>query len=464
MARTTIAGHSPEMTGSAADSTTRSGPRPRPAARRIALLAYGTRGDIQPVLVVGDELRRRGHSVAMTVNVNSVEWAERSGLEIVPMPPDAEAFLKSSEGRHMLSDGRLVAFSRELSKIETAANDEMTRACVKCCRGADLVVSTVMSVLRGTAIVERSGAAHGLLLTMPMAPTSEYAQIHGPFRRAPFGFVNRLSHRLMLDLWWKNFATAQARLRDTLALPPNSERPRVELGRSVGVYSEVLAPRPRDWRPDQVVTGFTVLTPELRARLGEDRVPDDLEAFLAAGDPPIFFGFGSLPVLDPEKLLADVARVTADRGLRGLVGAGWTDYGDPRGLPSHLHVTGAFNHDAVLPRCRAAVHHGGAGTTAAALRANLPTVVVSVFADQPFWGWRVEQTRTGATFPFQKFDARTLGRALDRALRPEAAQRAREFGAQLRAENGAEAAADVIEGWLPEARSGHERSAGALSA
>jgi sterol 3beta-glucosyltransferase len=180
------------------------------------------------------------------------------------------------------------------------------------------------------------------------------------------------------------------------------------------------------------------VSPALRAGLGEAEVPPDLDAWLADGPPPVFFGFGSMPVLDPARMLAHLAGITASRGIRGLVGAGSTDYGVPAAeLPGHLHLTPpVVDHDQVLPRCRAAVHHGGSSTTAAVLRAGLPSVVASVFFDQPFWGWRVARTGVGVTVPFRALTPARLGQALDRVLDDGYVARARELGSAIRREDG----------------------------
>lgn len=416
---------------------------------RIAILTYGTRGDVQPVLSIGDALRRRGHSVALTVNENLAAWAERSGLEIFPMPPDTEAILKSTEGRQLLADGRAAAFARFVASFERSANEEMTRACLRCVEGADIVVSNVMTLLRGCAIAEASRLPHGCLMTMPLQPTSEYAMLLAPIRRFPFRSLNRMSFRLGYQLWWRSNAEVQADTRALLGLPPDPSRPLFETLPSVGIYSTALKPRPSDWDERHAIAGFTRLRPELREKLGERTPPERLEAWLDAGEPPVYFGLGSMPALDPSSLLPDIALVTERLGLRAIVGAGWSDYGREE-VPEHVFVASAFDHDRYLPLCRAAVHHGGAGTTAAALRAGLPSLVLSVKADQPFWGWRVTEAGVGATLPFRKLSVGAMRRALERILQPGVAARAAELGARLRTEQGEEVAADTIEKWLRE--------------
>jgi UDP:flavonoid glycosyltransferase YjiC (YdhE family) len=275
-----------------------------------------------------------------------------------------------------------------------------------------------------------------------------------PVRRFPLRALNRLSGDLMLGIWWKSFADMYKETRVSLGLSPSREMPNMKGVPSVSIYSQALLPDDSDGAAQNVVTGFAQLSAELRAKLGEGQVPADLLEWIAAGDAPVFFGFGSMPVREPKLLVEMVAEITARRGWRALIGAGWSDF-DRSDLPANVHIAPAFDHDSVLPLCRAAVHHGGAGTTAAALRAGLPSLIVSCFADQPFWGWRLTQLGVGATFPFQRLSAARLDAGLQRILAPELALRAKALGARLRAAPGARNAADVIEGWLDASDSVH---------
>jgi UDP:flavonoid glycosyltransferase YjiC (YdhE family) len=188
---------------------------------------------------------------------------------------------------------------------------------------------------------------------------------------------------------------------------------------------------------------------DLRAALGESELPADLDEWLTAGEPPVYFGFGSLPVPNPRGLLDDIVAVAGQLGVRALVAAGWTDYGAAPGkLADNVFLAGAdLNHDEVLPRCTAAVHHGGSGTTAAVTRAGIPSVVVSLFLDQPFWAWRLSRLGLGVALPYRSLNRTRLIRAMREALTPPYVARARAVGNQLRTENGAEQAADVIDRW-----------------
>jgi UDP:flavonoid glycosyltransferase YjiC (YdhE family) len=240
-----------------------------------------------------------------------------------------------------------------------------------------------------------------------------------------------------------------APVREELGLPgvstPALRRHRERRGLSVQAYDAALVPRLRSTEHEPLV-GFLTLDRELRAALVETGVDGNLDAWLAAGEPPVFFGFGSMPVRNPAATVMTITEVASRVGIRALVSAGWgrlaaLDPGDPS-----VTVVGALDHDAVLPRCRAAVHHGGAGTTAASLEAGLPTVVCSVFADQPFWGARIVDLRVGAHLRFQDLSAETLEAVVRTAVADDTRDRACMLGERLRSSHGAAArAADAIE-------------------
>lgn len=412
---------------------------------RVAILAYGSRGDIQPMVALGDELRRRGHSVVLTVNEDLAEWAGRAGVDVVPMKPDMGAFLRSDTAKDNMARGRVLALLKALSMAERRANRSIIDACVTASEGADLVISSVMTVYRGECLARAFGVPHRTASLYPVLEAGNQASFVSPVRDLRFGWLNRASWRLLdLGHWLDNKPNIDE-MCDVLGIARFRRRPRVEHTPSVELYSADVAPRPVEWHQRHEIVGWQTLSPDLRARLGED-VPAGLTAWLDAGTAPIFFGFGSTPVADPRSMLRDIARLTAERGVRGLVCAGWSDFGDDGDvLPDHLYIANSFDFDAVLPRCRAAVHHGGSGTTAAVLRAGLPSVVAGVLADQAYWAWRVEQLGAGVRLPFREITTDRLGAAVDAAL--ERGARAAELGARLSAGDANSAAADVVERW-----------------
>jgi sterol 3beta-glucosyltransferase len=404
-------------------------------------LTLGTRGDIQPMAVVADELQRRGHGVTMAVPIDHSDWATQAGIDVVPFDFDVGAFARSPDGEKFLATGRILAYLRELSRWEARANDSMIDACVKAADGADVIVATTFTAYRAQCLSAASGVPVGNVLLQPLFPTGEYAANVLPIRDLRAPVFNRLSYRL---LGWRGHREQIDTMCDRLGIPRLRRRPRVELGRGIGLYSDAVVPRAGDLPQHHQQVGWPLMPAALRTLLGEATNPK-LEEWLDAGAAPVYFGFGSMPVPDPATALADISRVASERGLRALVGAGWSDF-DPSALPDHVFVAGAFDHDSVLPRCVAAVHHGGAGTTAAVLRAGIPSVVASVMGDQPFWGWRLQELGLGTTLPFRKMDAKSLGWHLDTALALDPSPLA-DVKRRIAGERAVKAACDTIESW-----------------
>lgn len=216
-------------------------------------------------------------------------------------------------------------------------------------------------------------------------------------------------------------------------------------------YSQVLCPPPAGWPATLHPTGPLRPGPELRAQLGETGIPPQLETWLGAGPPPVLLGFGSMPVLDKDAMLRIVRTSLSTLGVRGILAAGWSELSeDDRDGDETLVVVDDVDHQSLLPRCRATVHHGGAGTVAASVGAGIPTLVCSVFADQPFWGARCRRLGVGDAFPFAKLDARRLTRGLETVLASEVSKRAREVADQMAEEgDGAKAALVYLEDQAP---------------
>jgi sterol 3beta-glucosyltransferase len=412
---------------------------------RIAVLCYGTRGDIQPFLSLGDELVRRGHSVVLTANKNLAGWAARSGLPIIASEPDMEAWFKRPSTQRAAARGQTLSILRSIVAAQREAWMDMMRACSEACAGADLVVSSVLSVYLAMSLVESSRAVHVTACTMPLHPTRSWTNLSWPVRDFGVAQLNRLTHAVGIELGWLLARSDVQDARSLLGLAPLARRPRWEELPSVHLYSPSLCERPSDWDAKHEIVGACSLSSAQRLRLGEDALPAALESWLDAGDPPLFFGFSSMPIPDPASLVRDIAVVTRQRGLRALIVAGWSDYQALPSWPAHVFVAPVLDYDAVLSRCCAAVHHGGSGTTWATLRAGLPTLITSMIADQPFWGWRVQQLGVGETMPFSQLTRRRLARALDTLLAEPTRHRARELATRLSAEHGAARAADALE-------------------
>ena len=428
---------------------------------RIALVTSGTRGDAQPMVVLARELERRGHDTVLGVSPNLVGFCGRAGLSALPLGIDTQAFMESPEGTAWLASGNAGAFMKAMAAAAKPQIDQTNAEVLAVAREADVLVA---GLLTEDIVLSAAEAARVPLVTLHSAPvrrTSAYASPLVTTRALP-GPLNRATGALFEHLWWNGARAEAAAMRTVVGLPADRRRTVRKLAAAgateLQVYSPSLVPGlERDYGPHRPLVGFLTPDSDLRDSLGETGVEPGLDAWLAAGDPPVYFGFGSMPVTEPGAALAMISRVTEVLGVRALVSAGWGRLGveaaEPGAVGPHVRGAGALDHEAVLPRCRAAVHHGGAGTTAAAVAAGVPSVVCSVFADQPFWGTRLERLGAGAHLRFAALDEPSLIAALRRALAPAVVTRAADLGRQLRAEpTAAVLAADLVEAAVPGTR------------
>lgn len=191
------------------------------------------------------------------------------------------------------------------------------------------------------------------------------------------------------------------------------------------LYSPSLAPHYPDWGDHIEIVGST-----LPPALSNVTLPTSLLDFVADGEAPVFLGFGSMMFKNPEEITRMMVKALNVTGQRGIIQKGWAGLGSlPEGLPDSVYqLTEFVPHDVLFPLCKAAMHHGGCGTTQAALKARIPAIVVPVFTDQRYWAERVNITGVGASVPYAEFTAETLAAGIDYALREEVRERARVMG------------------------------------
>ncbi len=425
----------------------------------------GSRGDVQPALAVGLELQRRGHEVVTGVAPNLVPLAERLGLAPVPLGIDSAALLGSDLVRRDMRSAHPVRRVRALRAVASAGWDELRTgllALLDDVGGADTVVTGLLGQEVAAAVAESRGLGMAALHYCPVRANRVVSPVSGLRGPGPTRAAWALGERVRWDLTRR----AENDQRGELGLG----RTRVHLPtrlRDAGVvevqaYDAALVPGLADeWGPRRPLTGFLALDDAARARLGEagsgagphGGLDAGLDVWLDDGDPPVYVGFGSMPVADPPALLAAVDDACAELGVRALVSAGWNDFsaaGDPGASvdEKRVRVVGAVDHAAVLPRCRAAVHHGGAGTTGAVLRAGLPAVVGWYSADQPMWGDLLRGAGVGVARRASTLtQPGVLAGALSEVLDDATAARAAALGAGLvPADRAVTAAADAVEG------------------
>ncbi len=305
----------------------------------------------------------------------------------------------------------------------------------------------------GPSAAEAAGARSALSFLAPMLPSSEFASPAFPVSSFGLPFLNTLSHDLASWGWWSIHKQGVNQARQRWGLPPLGASPTTGYLKKGGLalmgFSPSLFPRPADWNPGSVVTGAWELPSGSRGSESQDAEDPGFLAWLEDGAPPVFFGFGSMPVPDHEGFMEMAASLCEELGLRALIGPGWNDLDMAAcDLPDNLAVVEKADHAWLFPQCAAVVHHGGAGTTQAALRAGVASVVCPFFADQPFWAKRVAALGAGTRLPFRKMDYPGLRGALLDALSEKTQARAAALGLAMRQEQGCDRAVDALEAWM----------------
>jgi sterol 3beta-glucosyltransferase len=418
---------------------------------RIAMVANGSRGDAQPLLVLGDQLRRRGHQVVLGVSPNLVTFGEKAGLTTYPVGPDSQQFLESAEGRQWLANGNATALTQALGKVVRDNAAQFNADTLRVCDGADLIVAGSLAEHRAACIAQARDVPLVCLHYAPMRPTGAYPNLLITTARLPRR-RNLATHSRFQRLYWRSMAADINNFRANLGLPPVHTPTAIRLAAArtleLQAYHRALVPDLTDYPAHRPLVGFLTSDEDLRRRLGELDVDPALDAWLTTDDPPVFVGFGSMPILDPAAALTMITATAQRLGVRILIGAGWSRFDPPPGATERVRVAaGVLNYDRILPRCRAAVHHGGSGTVAAGVAAGIPTFVCSLVADNPFWGARVEQLGIGVHERFADLTPDRFEAGLRRALHPRVITRARETGMALRADTDVAArAAELITG------------------
>lgn len=393
----------------------------------------GSRGDVQPGLAVALELQAAGHEVAVGVAPNLVPMAARLGLSPLAVGTDSHDLLGSPLVRRDMRSSNPVRRYGALRAVATAGWDSLCSGLLELSEGADTVVTGLLGQEVGSAVAERRDIGFAALHYCPVranavVPLASLGAGSATVRRATWALGERTR--------WQLTRAAENRLRTSLGLRPAAvhlpgrlhERGALE----IQAYDAALVPGlAEEWPRRRPLVGFLGLDARARGLLddADPRTDAELDRWLDAGEPPVYVGFGSMPVSDPGRLVGAVEEACRDLGLRAVVSSGWNDFSVRSG--ERVRIVGAVDHAVVLPRCRAAVHHGGAGTVAATLRAGLPSVVGWYSADQPVWGRLLTDLGVASSLPAAGLDRHALRAALERVLDDETRRRARLLGASL---------------------------------
>ena len=416
--------------------------------KHIAILAHGSRGDVQPYVALGDGLRKAGYAVRVAAPEQFRSFILEYGLEFAPLAGDPR-LLMTEAVKKAGSQGNFLRSTQVILKYAAPIALQVLRDAESACQGTDVIVHSLLMTQVGHQIARQAGIPDfSALVFAVFNPTGSFPNPGFPDLR--WGPYNRLTHHLFTQLFSKGGRLSYnwlLRLRHT-HLPPllpwpfgnSKKRPTPVL---YG-FSPHVIPRPVEWTEDVHVTGFWFLpSPALW------QPPSALLDFLASGPPPVFIGFGSVISSRALRLTEIVLKALAQTGQRGVLLSGWG--GLTRvSLPQDVFMIESAPFDWLFPKMKAAVIHGGIGTTAASLQAGIPTLVVPFTADQFFWGDRVSRLGVGPEpIPHRKLNAENLAGAIREMLEDEGMrQRASALGECLRSEDGVANAIRIIKKYL----------------
>lgn len=367
---------------------------------RVLLSVVGTRGDVQPVIALAVEVRALGHEVRLCVPPNFIDWARRLGFSATPVGIEMRA-----------PRGGATAPPRPLPDLIADQFDSVGPAA----KGCDVILGANAHQYAARSIAEVLGIPYLNALYAPTALPND-----------------------------DNTRSWNARALERV----NTNRARLDLEPIEDVLRHIVTDHP--WLATDPMLDPSPSSPGMViVQTGAWILPDssplssELETFLDAGTPPVYFGFGSMPVAaSTSRTLIDAARAA---GRRAIVSEGWAELALTDQAGDCISV-GDVNQQALFPRVAAVVHHGGAGTTVAAARAGAPQVVVPMFSDQPYWASRVRALGIGTSIPIAELTTGLLAAALRDASEPAIAERAHSVAGQIAVDGAAIAARRLVGG------------------
>ncbi len=413
---------------------------------RITIFTAGSRGDIQPCLVLGQGLQRAGHDVLLATPENFADFVQEYGLRFHPLRGDVQQIMASETGRDFMESGSSnpLKSMRTMRRLLGPVAIQMAEDALAACGEADALISLAVFAPFGKTIAEIRDIPLINVEPTPLLPTRAFPAAGWPVQRNLGGLHNRLSGHAMLYAIWQWYRLFVNEFRRRYGLPPFNGASFFRILNStplLGAYSPAVIPHPLDWPASAHVTGYWFPEPQ-----SEWIPPSELIEFLDSGDPPVYVGYGSMAGDDAEQSASIVLEALAASHQRGILLTGWGGM-KTLSVPDSVFVLDSAPHSWLFPRMAAVVHHGGAGTTAEGLRAGVPTVIVPFIVDQPFWGNRVHGLGVGPMpIPHKKLTAEKLAQAIDTACTDaEMRLRAAALGNVIRAEDGVGNAVGIID-------------------
>jgi sterol 3beta-glucosyltransferase len=405
----------------------------------IVIFTIGTQGDIRPCVALGQGLQSNGYTVRIATSLNFAEMVRQAGLEFYPLTADFQSMLESN--RTITDQGlNLRAMARIFRDRYADWATNWVYEGLAASEGAGLLIGVSNSTLLAKALSEALGIPFAIARLQPLTPSRLLPPmvLSGSRSKLP-GVLSLAAHHLLFQMVWgvmrpaiNDVVRPQLGLRKYSRLGPYLFQSELHAAKVINGFSRHVLPRPADWPSSSLVTGYWFLDEP------QWRPPEALHEFLAAGPKPVYVGFGSMVSSNATGFTEVVLDAVKKSGQRAVLATGWGGL-DREGIGQNDQVFFVRHapHDWLFPRVCTAVHHGGAGTTAAAVRAGIPSVIVPFYGDQPFWARCLN--RAGVAPPAldrKGLSVDALAEALTAAQQPAMRQKAFELGCAVQAEDG----------------------------
>ncbi len=415
---------------------------------RIAIIALGSRGDVQPYIALGKGLKKSGHVIRFVTHQNFEELVNLHGLESCSVEGSVQDIAQSKEMQGHIEKGNFLSVMSQMKKEAMQGAINLAKVGISACKDMNLIIAGIGGLFAGITLAEKLEIPFLQAYYIPFTPTKAFPSFLFP--KLPFrygGFLNRFTYSIARQIIWQGYRSADnlAR-RQVLGLPPVSffgpyKSHRFNQNPVLYGFSSSVIPKPYDWDNNIHITGYWLLDHE-----DNWTPPSELIEFIKSGNPPIYVGFGSMSSRKPEETADIILNAIAKTKQRAIMLSGWGGL-KKTNLPDTVFMVDSIPISWLFPRVAAAIHHGGAGTTAESLKAGIPSIVIPFFGDQFFWGKRVAELGIGPEpISRKKLTTERLVQAIQEVVTNQTMhQSASNLGAKIRAEDGVASAVAVIQ-------------------
>jgi len=361
--------------------------------KKVALVAVGSRGDVQPMVMLGLGLKSAGYDPTIIAGSDFEDWIGSFGLNYKSLGINMQEIMNSEIGLNWANTGgNPLGSLKSMKQLLKLYGRSIRDSIWEVGQHSDVIISNFLTDSLAMMVAETHDVVHIMIMLQPLMPTK-----HGKSHMNPViqgsSVINTVATNIVIGVLWNQLFGGYANgVRQEVGLPKLSSYEYIKRFKQtpcILAFSPNVVIPADDWHENTYQTGYLFMEDEPNWQ-----APDDLLAFIHAGEAPIYLGFGSMSAIDPQVTLDMMVMAIADTGQRAIIHSGWAGLSTDR-QSDHIYFLDNAPHAWLFPKMKAIVHHGGAGTTATSLRAGVPTFIIPHLGDQVYWGLRISQLGVG---------------------------------------------------------------------